>query len=57
MTTDAAGFDLAPGETLVPGSVTTVESAGGGEELPASASDVAEEAAPPAPTPDTNADK
>lgn len=56
MSTDAGGYDLAPGETLVPGSVETVE--GGGElSAPASSSDeAAEEAAPPAPTPDASTD-
>ncbi len=51
------GYDLAPGETLVPGSVETVD---GGGDLPApvSSSDAApvEEAAPPAPTPDASTD-
>jgi len=55
------GFDLAPGETLVPGSVQTV---GGGEaaaasssdaEMPAPAAEAAGEA-PPAPKPDANTD-
>ncbi len=58
---DAGGYDLAPGETLVPGSVQTSEAS---EELaaPASSSDAApaaeavEEAAPPAPTPDATTD-
>jgi hypothetical protein len=53
MTTDAGGFDLAPGETLVPGSVQTVEAAD-------SSSDAAPAAeagdAPPAPKPDANTD-
>ena len=58
---DTAGYELAPGETLVPGSVETAEAS---EELlaPASSSDAApaaeavEEAAPPAPTPDATTD-
>ena len=59
------GFELGPGETLVPGSVVTGSSDGGGElEAPASSSDApaaaveeaAEEAAPPAPTPDASTD-
>ena len=57
-----AGFDLAPGETLVPGSVQTVTDGGGELAAPASSSDAApaadaaEEAAPPAPTPDAKTD-
>ncbi len=51
------GFDLAPGETLVPGSVQTV---GGGEAAAASSSDAEMPApaaeAPPAPTPDAKTD-
>jgi hypothetical protein len=59
MSTEAGssqGFDLAPGETLVPGSVSTVAPAAAAE-APASASDAAEEADPPAPEPDAEADK
>jgi hypothetical protein len=61
---DTSGIELAPGETLVPGSVQMSD--GGGElvapaaEAPAaeapSASDAPVEAAPPAPTPDASTD-
>lgn len=50
-----AGFDLAPGETLVPGSVQTVGSAEGAEPVE-SASDAGEEDAPPMPEPDADTD-
>ncbi|MEO1529517.1 MAG: hypothetical protein AAFX06_29185 [Planctomycetota bacterium] len=64
---DDAGFNLAPGETLVPGSVQTLGPAAGGDavaaeeaapeaEVPVSASDDAGEDAPPAPTPDADTD-
>jgi hypothetical protein len=60
MAADSQGIELAPGETLVPGSVQTVAPAEAGEELsaPASSSDApaADEAAPPAPTPDAATD-
>lgn len=49
MTTDA-GFELAPGETLVPGSVGA-PAAAAEVAAPVSASD-----APPAPTPDADTD-
>lgn len=39
MSADASGFDLAPGETLVPGSVQTVSNGGGQLAAPASSSD------------------
>ncbi|MEL6105266.1 MAG: hypothetical protein AAFU85_04485 [Planctomycetota bacterium] len=58
-----AGFDLAPGETLVPGSVQTLGAgaAVAAEEAPeadtpVSASDEAGDDAPPAPTPDADTD-
>ena len=53
-----AGFDLAPGETLVPGSVQTLAPAEGAEAADAaveSARDAAG-AAPPVPQPDADTD-
>ena len=51
------GFDLAPGETLVPGSVVTGEAAAATEEAaPAAPVADAAEAAPPVPQPDANTD-
>ena len=55
MTTDASGIELAPGETLVPGSVQS-----GGEAAPSSSDAPAEggdaEIPPPAPVPDASTD-
>ena len=56
-----SGFDLQPGEVLVPGSVqTTGSSPAEAQELPSSSSDAApaaaEDAAPPAPSPDAQTD-
>lgn len=51
---DTSGYNLAPGEQLVPGSVQTVETpaAAATPAAEAAASEPAAEAAPPAPTPD-----
>lgn len=48
-----AGFDLAPGETLVPGSVQTIGSAEAAVEPVESASDAGDDA-PPMPEPDAD---
>ncbi len=56
MSVDAAGYDLAPGETLVPGSVEET----GAPAAPESSSDAVEgveaEVPPPAPVPDASTD-
>jgi hypothetical protein len=51
-----AGIELAPGETLVPGSVTTEPAAAAEGEPVESASDAEGEEAPPEPKADTDTD-
>ena len=57
---DTSGVELAPGETLVPGSVQMAAPAAEGEAAPAdapeSASDAPKGDAPPAPKPDADTD-
>lgn len=56
MMTSPEGYDLAPGESVVPGSVQTMPAEGGEAVESQSDAPAAGDEAPPAPTPDANTD-